>query len=296
MNLFSTPPTILTSGRLEAALEGYLSVWPRTQITTFGRSLSGRPLYLVKVGEGGPSVLCIATHHAMEWICGYALLSFVSEYYEAEAKKQAPRGTFYLVPLLNPDGVELVANGAREGDVLAPRQRRANRGSEDFSHWQANGRGVDLNHNYPFGFDAYRAVEASLGIWEGAPTRYSGVAPLSEPETQGVASLVDTLSPEITVALHTQGEELYAGNAYGRARILAHLAARHLGYHHATPTGAAAYGGLTDWLISRGMCAMTLECGRGVNPLPSSAYYRIVSQVVPFLFSLPRMWKYVNNL
>ncbi len=288
--------TPLTHTRLSTALDDLSARYPRIRITSFARSLAGRPLQLVSVGEGSPRILCIAAHHAMEWICGDVLLSFVHAYYGAEAENKAPRGTFYLVPLLNPDGVELLAHGICETDILAPRQLRANGGKRDFSHWQANGRGTDLNHNYPAGFEAYRAVEATLGIYEGAPTRYSGVSPLSEPETQGVAALVDTFAPDVTIALHTQGEEVFAGSTAGRGRILAHLVARHLSYRLGTPEGTAVYGGLTDWLTSRGMYAMTLECGRGVNPLPASDYPTMVARVVPTLLSLPHMLQYVNNL
>ncbi len=289
-------PPVLTHARLVDQLERiqvhHTSVCP----TVFGRSLLGRPLYMVRVGSESPVMLLVATHHAMEWMCGWLLLDFLDAYYHAVPENKVPRGTYYIVPLLNPDGVELLNGGWQEGDILAPRQRRCNGGSLDFSHWQANGRGVDLNHNYPAGFDAYRAIEASLGIWEGAPTRYSGHSPLSEPETQALASLIDLFVPDVTVSLHTQGEELYAGSATGRSCAAAHLAARRLGYRFCAPTGAACYGGLTDWLTARGMCAMTVECGQGVNPLPPEDYPALAERLLPFFFSLPEMMKYVNNL
>ncbi len=287
---------VLTASRLEMILEGRMFSPPFSHVTTFGRSLSGRPLRLVALGVGRPLVLAVATHHAMEWICGAALVEFAHLYHSAAAENRAPRGTFCLVPLLNPDGVELLSGGWQKENILAPRQQRANGGSLDFSHWQANARGVDLNHNYPLGFDAYRNVEADLGIWEGAPTRYSGVAPLSEPETQALAALIDLLSPDVTLALHTQGEEVFAGGAEGRALILAQLVARRLEYRCERPHGPAAYGGLTDWLIARGMYAVTLECGRGVNPLPYSALPAISYRLSSLLFSLPRLLEYVNFL
>ncbi len=285
-------PDPLTSERLTDALD----VLP-VQQHPFGRSLCGRPLTAVSVGYGRPVMLYVAGHHAMEWLPGWTLLDFAREYMRFFAENRAPRGTFWLVPLLNPDGVALAAGGYDPSHLLAPRQVKANGGSTDFSHWQANARGVDLNHNYPAGFDAYRSVEASLGIYGGAPTRYSGVAPLSEPETQALAALIDFLSPDVTVALHTQGEEVFCGiTPEARTHLLAHLAARHLGYRLSRPTGAAAYGGLTDWLSERGMCALTLECGRGVNPLPPGDYLGMSHRLLPTLLSLPGMLQYVNNL
>ncbi len=263
-------------------------------VHVFGRSLCSIPLYALRIGQGGPTTLVVAGHHAMEWICGWVLLSFAEQ---AILEKTRVRGTWWLVPQLNPDGVQLAEEGLDDSSILAPRQLRANKGSRDFSRWQANARGVDLNHNYPFGFDAYRAVEEKLGIYEGAPTRYSGVAPLSEPETQALATLIDFAEPDITLALHTQGEEVFCGTApFGRAHALAHICARRLGYRYGRPTGSAAYGGLTDWLLSQGMCALTLECGRGINPLPPEDYFDMERRLLPFLFSLPQVWQYVNIL
>ncbi len=286
--------TVLTTACLEACLrEDPLAA---AHTTTFGRSLAGRPLSILTLGQGRPLLLFVATHHAMEWICGWCLLDLAAAYLSAAAENKAPLGTYCLIPLLNPDGVELVSGGWHTSDILAPRQKRANGNSLDFSHWQANGRGVDLNHNYPVGFDAYRAVEASLGIWEGAPTRYSGVAPLSEPETQALASLIDLLAPDVTLALHTQGEEVFSGSATGRGWMLAELIARRLGYRHTAPEGAASYGGLTDWLTARGMYAVTLECGRGVNPLSPQLRGALSERLIPFFFSLPVILSHVNKL
>ena len=53
-----------------------------------------------------------------------------------------------MVPMVNPDGVELVLKGeeAAEGkvDVL-----KINNGNPAFYAWKANIRGVDLNNQYP---------------------------------------------------------------------------------------------------------------------------------------------------
>ncbi len=259
-----------------------------------GYSIQRRPLMALRLGEGSPTMLYVAGHHAMEWICGWVLLTFAKQLQEGT---DVPGGTFWIVPALNPDGIELVSGGFDESALLSRRQLRANRSSRDFSHWQANARGVDLNHNYPFGFDAYRQVETELGIFEGAPAKYSGVAPLSEPETQALASLIDLVEPDAVLTLHTQGEEVFYGitpplSAY----MLAHLAARRLGYKCSVPTGTAAYGGLTDWLVARGMYALTLECGRGVNPLAASAYPSMERRLLPLLSSMSKLVEYVNKL
>lgn len=257
---------------------------------SFGRSILGEPLLCAKRGQGKPTVLFVGVHHGMEHLTGNLLYAFLA----AEA---SPLGTCYVVPCLNPDGAALELGGWDAASPLAERQLRMNGGSRDFSRWQANARGVDLNHNYPAGFDAYRAVERALGIEGGAPTRYSGEYPLSEPETQALMGLIDILAPDAVLTLHTQGRELFWGAAPPRrTRLWGQLLARRVGYCIGAPTGAAAYGGLTDTLAEREIPALTVECGLGVNPLPSYLLPTLWQEVSPLLIHAADCLEYVNKL
>ena len=283
-------PKPLTQVQLENAIAFFTMKRVEVGVTTIGKSILGRPLWCLTLGQGTPRVMYVATHHAMEWICGWCLLDFARRYIEKSRENKAPLGTFYIIPLLNPDGVELQSGGYDPKGILATRQRAYNGGSEDFSHWQANARGVDLNHNYPTGFYAYREIENQLGIQDGAPTRYSGVAPLSEPETAALVNAIRILNPEGILTLHTQGRELYTGGVKeGRTARIATLLSRRTGYTYTTPVGAAAYGGLTDYMSEVGIPCLTLECGLGQNPLPANCFSTLVEEVFPFLYHFPRL-------
>ena len=173
-------------------------VGTRTKDTTwfpFGKSILGEPLLCARRGQGSPAMLFVGVHHGMEHLTGNLLYAFL-------ASDRLPPGTYYVVPCLNPDGAALELGGWDPASLLADRQLRMNGGSRDFSRWQANARGVDLNHNYPAGFAAYRTVERALGIEGGAPTRYSGEYPLSEPETQALMGLIDILAPDAVLTLY----------------------------------------------------------------------------------------------
>lgn len=284
--VFETPMTGEGRTRLAEAVDarmGDVTWFP------FGRSLLGTPLLCAKRGAGTPVLLFVGTHHGMEHITGNLLYAFL-------ARGELPRGTCYVVPCLNPDGVELELTGALS-PLLAERQLRMNDGSPDFSRWQANARGVDLNHNYPTGFDAYRSIERSLGITGGAPTRYSGEYPLSEPETQALMGLIEILAPDAVLTLHTQGREIFYGaDPCRRARLWGHLLARRIGYRIGSPDGAAAYGGLTDTLAEREVPALTIECGYGTNPLPLSLLPSLWREVSPLLLRAADCLEYVNKL
>ena len=257
----------------------------------FGKSILGRTLWCLTLGSGSPRVLYVAGHHAMEWLTGNLLLAF------AAGEERLPQGTLYFVPCLNPDGAELQIRGTTPSCLLAERQRAMNGGAPDFRHWQANARGVDLNHNYPAGFEEYRAVERELGILGGAPTRYRGEYPLSEPESAAMLSLISMLAPDGVLSLHTQGRELFFGAGAPRTTHLwAEILGRRVGYRAGHPTGAAAYGGLSDTLAEMGIPAVTVEVGLGENPLPQASLPALYREVLPLLRHAPDCLEFVNKL
>lgn len=83
-----------------------------------------------------------------------------------------------IVPVLNPDGL-----------LQRPAQR-------------VNGRGVDLNRNFP----CPDWLAATQDYWIRRtgrnPRRYPGPQPLSEPETQWFAEQVDRWDPDVIVSVH----------------------------------------------------------------------------------------------
>ncbi len=256
-----------------------------------GRSVLGREIPLLYVGA----------HHGAEGMTAAFLLRFLTEFLAAHRAGRSIEGvdpafllsmrTLWIVPALNPDGVELCERGLPSAGFLCDRIRRMNGGSEDVSTWQANARGVDLNHNYDAGFRAYKGVEASLGVLGGGPTRYSGDYPESEPETAALARFVRSVPLSMILSFHTQGREIYftsGGRALkGQAAVAARFAAM-TGYRAAVPEGAAAYGGLTDWAVGRlGIPAFTVECGEGKNPLPETRFAPTYGEIRPLLFRAP---------
>jgi g-D-glutamyl-meso-diaminopimelate peptidase len=169
-----------------------------------------------------------------------------------------------------------------------------NGGSTDFSSWQANGRGVDLNHNYNCGFAEYKKLEYEMNIIDGAPSKYSGESPESESEVGYLCNYLrfnDNIGAVIT--LHSQGEEIYyssMGKTTLRSLPLAKSFSRMSGYALSVPEGSAAYGGMLDWCIHElGIPAFTFECGKGKNPLPIDNMFKIYTDLREVLFSAPCM-------
>ncbi len=271
-----------------------LERYPALSFGYLGSTVLGRGIPLLTMGDEGAAraYLYVGAHHGMEHITSSVLLAFAGEFLSAAERDGAPPYTLYVVPSLNCDGVEIEISGVPDGCILKERLLAMN-GSDDFTKWQANARGVDLNHNYDAGFYEYKEVERTLGINGGAPTKYSGNFPESEPEVGALCNFI-RFNREIKgcLTLHTQGEEIYFGDSsrVPCAGALAAAIGEATGYRVCRPEGSALYGGMTDWVTSAlGIPSFTVECGKGENPLPSSDLPKIYSRLRRLLFTFPSM-------
>lgn len=291
----------ITPEILQAFTDELIAKRQDIEISSLGKSILGRNIPLYKLGHGKSASLLVGAHHGAEAVTSLLLMKFTEDILNAKRRGHSHiagfsvselfiRRSIYIVPMLNPDGVAIEHCGAEAAGVLRERVQSIN-GSEDFSLWQANARGVDLNHNYDAEFAKCKEAERSLGIFGSAPTRYGGEYPESEPETAALANLTRMLAKDLTlaVALHTQGEEIYwdfEGNAPKSAKMLAECFSRVSGYRVARPPKEASYGGYKDFVIQKlGIPAFTIECGNGKNPLPPTAFYGIYQKVLPLLLT-----------
>ena len=257
-------------------------------------SILSRPIEGFYVGSGKRYVLVCAAHHALESITSniaYVLLDYLlskshsGKICGVDCKLLLSKYCFIIVPCVNPDGIELRYHGA-DSSPLHDRQMKMSGGN--FSSWQANARGVDLNHNYDYRFSEYKLLEKKIGILPGA-TLYSGEHPESEPEVRGVANLVRTLLPCTVVSLHSQGEEIYSFPHTPKINRIAKRLADMTGYQSSMPTGTGEYGGLCDYTSTLGIPSFTFEVGIGKNPLPENCVPDIFSCIGGALSILPTL-------
>lgn len=279
-------------------LEGLKARYPFIELESAGMSELGKEIYYVKLGNGPNKVFYNGSHHAIEWITSVLLMKFIENFAKVYATGQNlvgynvrdifSKSTIYVMPMVNPDGVDLVLNGLERSNPYYNDLIKWNNGSLDFSkNWSANIRGVDLNHNYDAMWQESKNAEASYGIYGPGPTRYSGTSPESETESKAVANLTRSNNFRLVIAYHTQGELIYwnfQNLASPEARAIAVIFSQLSGYELGETIGITSYAGYKDWFIEKfRRPGYTIEVGLGQNPLPISQFNKIYSDNIKVL-------------
>lgn len=257
-----------------------------------GNSVMGKPIPAIRIGEGNIAIHVNGAIHANEWITSILLMQFINDYahmYTIEsmwddwnAYEAFTNTTLWLVPMVNPDGVELVQTGITSVHPYYKSLIKWNENTEQFQRWKANIRGVDLNDQFP----AYWEEEKERRqVDNPGPLNYGGAQPLSEPETIALVKLTEQIPFALALSFHTQGEEIYWNyRDYEPPESLnwAMRFAEVSGYKVVKLSDSDA--GFKDWFIQQyRKPAFTIEVGRGVSPLPLTDFsnlYQAVASII----------------
>lgn len=277
-----------TSSVLEMDITGLQARYPFIDVTSIGQSVLGKPLYRIRLGKGDRAVSYNGSHHANEWITTPVLMKWIEEYLKSYVKKETLSGydvvelwddvTIDIVPMVNPDGVDLVIEGA---DNLSNKDQLIewNYGRENFSDWKSNINGVDLNRNYDAAWKEYKNLEKDFGVTGPGPALYGGMAPGDQPESKAMIEMTRRGNYRLVIAYHTQGEvifwsfmDLQPDESYRIAQEFSKVS----GYALADPSLSQSFAGYKDWFIETyEKPGFTIEVGQGKNPLPLSQFGRI---------------------
>lgn len=195
-----------TYGRMCRAVKRLEEKYNKTIGTVcVARSTQGRNIPVISLGFGKKKVLAVSAVHGREYVStGYILLC-MEEYAQAfcgkedycgfDVRKLLCENTLHIVPMANPDSVE-IALGREEPQVKL----------EDLcaEFYKNNANNVNLNANFPF---EWQAVPAS---------RQGGSREASEAETRFLIRLCEKYKYEKMLSFHSRGDCLYwrdAGNS-----------------------------------------------------------------------------------
>ena len=290
---FDVVPTNIDycSQLINFCVRGIAARYPFVSVGEFGRSVMDRPLWRMTLGSGGKRVIYNASHHANEWITTPVLLKFTEDLAKSYAFGRAIYGyqasdilsdtMLYIVPAVNPDGIDLVTGDLSSGTYYENAVRLSrNYPSIPFpSGWKANISGVDLNLQYPAGWEQAREIKFAQGYTRPGPRDYVGTAALSAPESRAMYDLTRRVDPSLTLAYHTQGRVIfwkYLDIEPPGARTIAQRFSAASGYAVEDTPYSSGFAGYKDWFIlDYYRPGYTIEAGSGDNPLPISQFPQI---------------------
>jgi len=288
-----------TSLALGYVLQGLLARYPQISREIIGQSVAGCGLSVLRFGLGPGAVGMSAAHHGNEWITTPVLLKFLEEYAKAQAEGSTVGGlparelytasTLQLVPMVNPDGVD-IASGARDS---GPDFEYATYLSQNYPHipfpdgWKANGRGVDLNLQYPAGWERAREIKFAQDFRLPGPRDYVGGGPLSEPESQALYDYTLRQTFQMILSYHSQGQVIYwqyLDFLPEKSREIGEIFATLSGYALEETPYESGHAGYKDWFIAHfDRPGYTIEVGLGENPLPLEQFDEIYADNVALL-------------
>lgn len=261
----------------------------------YGRSVMGKQIPYIRIGNGQRQIFFSAGIHANEWINCIVMMKFIEDFciaYENDtelfgysARKIYETASIFIVPMCNPDGVDLVLGAIPKNSVYYLRAKEIAEKYPDIPFpdgWKGNINGVDLNLQFPANWLLARENKYAQGFTSPAPRDFVGFGPLTEPEALALYDFTLMRNFRITLSYHTQGEVIfwrYLDYEPAGAEELGRELARISGYILDDTIETGSYAGYRDWFISTyDRSGYTIETGKGVNPLPITQFEKIYNE------------------
>ena len=277
---------------LQININSLKSLYPFLEIISAGKSVLGNVIPVIKIGQGKKEVFYSAAIHANEWITTPLLMKFLADFcycyvnnlpiFGVNAKNIYDLCTIYIMPMVNPDGVNLVTGEISPNSSIYSNTKLIadNYPNVPFPNgWKANIRGVDLNLQFPAGWEQAREIKFSQGFISPSPRDFVGFNPLTEPEVLSIYNFTLRHNFSLILAYHTQGKVIYwQFQNYNPPNSLdiGKQFERVSGYSLEGTPFNSSFAGYKDWFIKYyNKPGYTIEVGTGINPLPLSQFDEI---------------------
>ncbi len=277
---------------LQININSLKTLYPFLEISSSGKSVLGNDIPVIKIGRGEKEVFYSASIHANEWITSPLLMKFLADYcytyvndltiYGYSARQLYETTTIYIMPMINPDGVNLVTGEIRPNSSLYSNTKLIANNYPNIpfpNGWKANIRGVDLNLQFPAGWNEARRIKFSQGFTTPSPRDFVGLGPLTEPEALAIYNFTLEHNFRLILTYHTQGEVIFwqfQDYAPDEALSIGTQFSNVSGYSLEETPYNSSFAGYKDWFIQNYIRpGYTIEVGRGENPLPTSQFNEI---------------------
>jgi carboxypeptidase T len=215
--------------------------------TSIGKTNEGRDIWAIAIGRPSsmpkPRILFNGAHHAREVMTVEVALDTVETLLERYGTDEAIThwvndDEIWVVPMLNADGSERVANGETF--------RRKNTRGCPASGSCSSRTGVDINRNYAHGWGSCNGSSGSPSA-----DNYRGPSAASEPETRALMGLVEKIRPVFDLSYHSYSElVLYpygCRGQYAPVRALFEGIGREMAARLPVDDGTGTYRAGTPW-------------------------------------------------
>ena len=276
------------------------NTYPFIQIQNVGFSVLGKSIPVIKLGRGKKQVFYSASIHAQEWITSVLLMKFIEDYcltyvnnsslFGVRIRDLFTQTSIYIMPMVNPDGVDLVTGFYPINSEI---YRSFQSIAENFptisfpSGYKANFNGVDLNLQFPAGWNQAKEIKYSQGFNKPSPRDFVGYGPLTEPESLAIYNFTLSYNFRLVIAYHTQGQEIYwqfQDFNPPNSEYIGNRLAQSSGYILAETPYNSSFAGYKDWFIQEyNRPGYTVEAGIGKNPLPISQFDEIYNDNIGIL-------------
>ncbi len=244
----------------------------------------GRDIPVIRIGREDAKyhVILQGAIHGREYVTAWCIMAMM-DYWLDNGIEAFADICWHIVPMINPDGVVI----SQTGELSEEQHKIYNNDlaigifpdeiDEYTKMWKSNGKGTDINRNFPAGWDYVNDFTMPSSAY------FKGEEPFSAAEARALRDYTLQYDFAVTVSYHSSGSVIYW--QYGDKQPVNDLSYE-LGEAVNAVTGYTLIGsdsvegaGYKDWAInSLEIPSLTIEIGCGESPLNERELYSIFAR------------------
>ena len=250
-------------------------------VSSIGTTELGRDIPVIRLGDLNAKyhVLLQGAIHGREHLTAWLLMA-MTDYWLDHGILGYGDICYHIIPMTNPDGVIISQTGelndAQHEIYLSDKQNGYTSKSESnyATLWKANGEGIDINRNFPAGWDS---IDDRTGP---SSQKYQGSKPFSAAEAVALRDYTLKYAFDATISYHATGSLIYY--SYGdkepvntESKSMA-KAVREISGYGLTSSNGIDGAGYKDWVIEKlEIPSLTIEIGCEEAALAEREIYSI---------------------